>query len=66
MKKGVPQGSILDPSLSLLYAHNLSETINGKSKLILYSGDTNIIFTNSNPEDFKNDIKIELDPEINS
>jgi hypothetical protein len=37
------------------------KTVNGKSKPVLFAGDTGIIFTNSNFAGFKNDIiKIEF------
>jgi hypothetical protein len=49
---------MLGPLLFLLYIHDLSETINVKSKPTLFEGDTSLIFTNSNLEDFKSDIKI--------
>jgi len=58
IKHGVPQGSILGPLPFPLFANDLSETINGKSKEILFADDNNIIYTNSNLEDFKNGIKI--------
>jgi hypothetical protein len=57
-KLGAPQGSILGPLLFLLYIKDFSEIINGKSKPILFVDVTSLIFTNSNLQNFKNDIKI--------
>jgi len=57
-KHGVSQESNLGPLLFLLCINDLSKTINGKSKSILFTGDTSIIFNISNLKDFKNDIKI--------
>jgi len=54
LKHGVSQESILGPLLFLLCINDLSKTINGSP--ILFRGDTSIIFTNSNTQDFKNDI----------
>jgi len=66
LKHGVSQDSILGHLLFLLCINDLSKTINGKSKSILFAGDTSIIFTNSNLQDFKNDIKLNLNLKINS
>jgi len=46
--------------LFILCVNDLSKTVNGKSKSILFTGDTSIIFTSSNLQDCKNDIKIEF------
>ena len=48
IKHGVPQGSILGPLLFFLYINDYSETINGKSKPVLFTDDISMIFTSSN------------------
>jgi len=48
IKHSGPQGSILGSLFFCLYVNDLSITINGLSKPILFAADTNIIFTNSN------------------
>jgi len=55
VKHGVPQGSVLGPLLFLIYINDLSLTI---SKLAnpIYADDTSIIISNTNPEEFKNNI----------
>ena len=53
IKHGVPQGSILGHLLFLLYTNNLSKTITEKSKPVLFTDNTSIIFTNSNLVHFK-------------
>jgi hypothetical protein len=40
----------------LLYINDLSLTINGKSKPVIFADDTSIIVTHHNPDDFKEDI----------
>jgi len=57
MKHGIPQGPILGLLLSLFYTNDLSKTMNGKPKPILFADDTSIIFTNSDLKDFDNDTK---------
>ena len=49
---------ILVPLLFLHHINDLSVIIYGKSEPILFVDDTTLMFTNSNPWDFKNDIKI--------
>jgi hypothetical protein len=49
---------ILGPLLFLHHINELSVIINGKSEPILFVDDTTLLFTNSNPWDFKNYIKI--------
>jgi hypothetical protein len=52
IKYGVPQGSILGPLLFFLYVNDLSKTINGNSKPVLFADDISVIVTSSKLEDF--------------
>ena len=52
IKHGVPQGSVLDPTLFLLYINNLPAVINKKAIPVLFANDTSILFTHSNFMEF--------------
>jgi hypothetical protein len=58
VKLGVPQDSILDPLLFLLYVNDLPGLINSLSKPTLFADDTNIIFTHPDLTEFKEEINI--------
>jgi len=56
IKHDILHGSILGPSLFLLYTNDLPKIINNKSKSILFADDSSTIITNPCPIYFKNDI----------
>jgi hypothetical protein len=53
VKHGVPQLSVLDPLLFLIYTNGLSLTMSKSPNPILFADDTSIIISNNNPEEFK-------------
>jgi hypothetical protein len=59
-KYGVPQGSILGPLLFFLYVNDLSKTINGNSKPVLFADDISVTVTSSKLEDFQKHITTEF------
>ena len=61
MKHSVPWGSILGPVPFLLYIKDLSKSINGKFKTILFADDTCLLLTNSILLYFDNNVKNEFE-----
>ena len=57
-RHGVPQGSILEPLLFLLYTNDLPKIINKTSTPIIFADDTIILFAHSNLKDFNKNICI--------
>jgi hypothetical protein len=56
VKHGVPQRSVLDPLLFLIYKNGLSLTISKSANPIIFADGTSIIVSNNNPEELKNNI----------
>jgi hypothetical protein len=61
VKQGEPQGSILGPSLFLLYINKLPYLINKNSKPILYADDISILCQNSDLVEHVTVLKVILD-----
>jgi hypothetical protein len=53
---GVPQGSILGPSLFLFYINDSPNIVQYNSKPTLFADDTSLIISNPNHIDFKTNI----------
>jgi hypothetical protein len=57
---GVPQGSILGPTLFILYVNDMCN-VSDVLKCILFADDTNLFYTGNNIDDMCNVVSLELD-----
>jgi hypothetical protein len=65
VKHGVPQCSVLGPSLFLTYINDFSSIISKMANPVSFADDTSIIISQTNPEEFKNNINIVMIETIN-
>jgi hypothetical protein len=60
VKQGVHHGSLLGLLLFIIYINDLPMSVKHVSKAILFADDTNVVFTNSNYNSFKQKTNLAL------
>jgi len=65
VEHGVPQGSVLGPLLFLIYVNDLSRTLSSAANPILFADDTSIIISNTDSQEFNNNIISVMNETIN-
>ena len=57
---GVPQGSILGPLLFIIFVNSLPESVNTSCKCVMYTDDTTLLLSSSDPNILQKDLDLNL------